>query len=298
MPSDQLAEVVKTHGMVNDRIKNPDFKLRNGSTETMDMTANDGSNVLQGLLGGLRNFIASGGNVNEQGVAEPLRLLGGLLQENPSMTLQRQQAFALTPQGEKMKAEANLPAELAKEQIKTMGTFATKDLERRDKFFGSLSEPASGETVKQVSLIEKGLTGIDNMSQLLGISMDNNTGKVSINNADLFRNKNFLDKNRQSLQRARDVYINSILRRDSGAAIGKEELKNFEKIMGFDIGMKAYLQNPEVIAKSIMESKLQLQRDRGRLIPNEETRQLTNAWTQAGFSKEEQWDELKRLGRV
>lgn len=68
--------------------------------------------------------------------------------------------------------------------------------------------------------------------------------------------------------------------------------------MGFDIGLKAFFQNPEVIAKSIVESQSQLLSDRSRLSPNEETRSLVQELRGQGFKDPEIYRALQARGII
>jgi hypothetical protein len=196
------------------------------------------------------------------------------------------------------KLQGNEPlqaGEREKEMLQAQIASNKLNLERRDKFFEGINQPLT--TTKELSFVESALTGIDNVSNLLGITQDPKTGVVSVTNKDLLRSKNFLSKNRQQLKRARDAFINKSLRRDTGATIGEKEEKEFQKTFGFDIGINAFMQNPDVIAKSLIESKDQLMRDRGRLSPNEETRNLV-AQLSGRYSKAEIYDYLTRTGRA
>ena len=189
-----------------------------------------------------------------------------------------------------------------KSKLKAIETAKTADAtlfnKRRDELFKSIESPMSSEAAKSLSQIESSLTALDNINSILGVTMDEKTGEVRIKNAQQLKNPNFLNKNRQALKRARDVFINKSLRRDSGAAISKDEEKSFKRIYGFDVGMSSYLKNPEVIAKSLVESQQQLSRDRLRLSPNEEMKSLDRHLKEQGFSKDQRADFYKRSGRL
>ena len=181
------------------------------------------------------------------------------------------------------------------ELAKNRATLEKDALTRRDAYFKSINEPLS--SAKDLSLTESALTGIDDITNLLGIKSDAQ-GNVTIANEKLLRSNNWLSKNRQQLERARNLYINKTLRRDSGAAIGKKEENDFKNIVGFDIGMKAFMQNPKVIAKAVLESKDQLTRDRNRLSPNEKQRGLVTGLRDRGFKDAEIYEYLQRTGEV
>jgi len=181
------------------------------------------------------------------------------------------------------------------ELAKNKATLAKDEKTRMDAYFKNINEPLS--SAKDLSLVESALTGIDDITKLLGVQSDAN-GNVTLTNEKLLRNPNFLSKNRQQLQRARDLYINKTLRRDSGAAIGKKEENDFKNIVGFEIGMKSFMQNPKVIAKAMLESKDQLIRDRGRLSPNEKQRSLVTGLRAKGFKDPEIYAYLQRSGEV
>ena len=185
--------------------------------------------------------------------------------------------------------------ELAKTAYTSRASYAKEERDRQSKFFENINQPLS--SAKELSLVESALTGIDDITNILGVQADQN-GKVTVKNAGLLKDMNFLKKNTQQLKRARDLYINKTLRRDSGAAIGKKEENDFKEIVGFEIGMKAFMQNPEVIAKSMLESKDQLVRDRNRLSPNEKQRSLVSGLRSRGFKDPEIYDYLSRNGEV
>ena len=171
---------------------------------------------------------------------------------------------------------------------------------RMDEFFDPIlrKEPQSPELNKTLSQIELSINALDNITNLLQIDFNEATGEINMKNKELLRSKDFRDKNRQSLIRARDMFINKTLRRDSGATVGEEEEKAFKRIAGFDIGIKSYFQNPDVIAQAIVESKQQSLRDRSRLLPNETRDREIKALLQQGHSKESIFGEFERRGEI
>lgn len=195
-------------------------------------------------------------------------------------------------------ATNEIPISLAdrqKLQIQYAGEAQKKDTERMDNFFKEINQPLS--TQKDLSFVEGALTGVDDITNLLGISMDDK-GTVSIKNEGLLKDPNPFGAKRQELKRARDVFINKALRRDTGATIGKEEEKQFKDTFGFDIGMGAFKQNPKVVAKSILQVKNQLLRDRANLSPNQKIRDIVGTLRSEGFKDKDIYAKLKDRGLV
>ena len=178
---------------------------------------------------------------------------------------------------------------------------AEKEQERYDKdkneFFKVIDRPFSGESVKQLSMIETSLTNLDTIKGLLGVKSDEQ-GNAVMENSELLKSQSWLSKHKQALQRARDTYVNKILRRDSGAVISLEDVKEAEKTIGFKLDLRSYFQNPEVIAKSLIESSDQLQRDRGRLAPKAETRNLVKQLEDMGYPRDDIFSLLDKKGRI
>jgi len=189
-----------------------------------------------------------------------------------------------------------------KDILEQTGKFAIErqkiEIKQDDAFIKAIREPISAETVKALNQTEFALTALNDITELLGITTDPETGFVDITNKSLLRNANFLNKQRQTLKRARDIFINKSLRRDSGAVISKDEEVAFRKTFGFEIGMKAFLQNPEVIAKAIIDSQNQLTRDRNRLAPNDSKRQEFQSLIDQGFSERQIVAEFRRRGEI
>lgn len=156
--------------------------------------------------------------------------------------------------------------------------------EMYNKAYDKLVEPLT--SAKELSQVESALTGIDNITSLLGIGKDEN-GNVSVANAGLLKDARWMSKNRQELLRARDLYINKVLRRDSGATITPQDEKIAGKSIGFNVGASAFLQNPNIVAKAIMENRDQLIRDRQNLSPNSATRKFIQDAKAAGASDAE-----------
>jgi hypothetical protein len=197
--------------------------------------------------------------------------------------------------GEKQKAEL----EIKKETAKGSATIEAKKMElrekRKDEFRKSINEPLS--SAKDLGLVESALTGIDNVTQLLDIGIDDN-GVPTLKNKNLLKNKNFLNKNRQSLVQARDQYIAKSLRLESGAVIGEKELKTFKEQFGMDLGWGSFTKNPELIARIVLEQKDQLLATRGRMSPNERVRGAVQTLRGRGYTEEQIEDALERKGLV
>lgn len=188
-----------------------------------------------------------------------------------------------------------IAGESQKELNKLMVENEKERKNRQIKFFENLNQPLS--SAKDLSLTESALTGIGTVTNLLGVEADA-SGNVSIKNPSLLKDINWLKKNRQELMRARDLFINKTLRRDSGATITKDDEKAASKSLGFDIGWGSFMQNPSVIAKSLLESKDQLLRDRNRLSPDEETRQIYQKLKAANVSNDDIYAYLELKGRA
>lgn len=249
------------------------------------------------ILSQLINFISKPSSTKD-GVYNPGSSFGGFIQESNDSALAGQQAASL-----KLKAMGKEPiqpyeqlqqdTELAKTAYTTRASFAKEQRDIQSKAFEKLNDPLS--SAKDLSLVESALTGIDDITNLLKISSDEN-GNITVGNAGLLKDMNFLNKNRQQLQRARDLYINKTLRRDSGAAIGKKEEDDFKKIIGFDIGMKSFMQNPKVIAKAMLESRDQLKKDRANLDPNSESRKFKQFLEAKGLTPAQQKQVMGEAG--
>lgn len=179
--------------------------------------------------------------------------------------------------------------------VSAQGKLIENETKYRDEMFKKLLDPVGNS--KELSYVESALTGLDNVMNILGISTDE-AGNVVIANQGLLKNPNFLSKNRQALKRSREVYINKALRRDSGAVIGKEEEKIFNQTFGFDIGMGSFMKNPEVIAKSLIESQDQLKRDRQNLSPNSEAREFMQFLQRKGMPSSQIKQEMAREGML
>lgn len=255
----------------------------------------------------------------EEGVPEPAKSVSEKGDDNLTKALDILGTFIpainrVRLQTEELKQERQKTAGLTKEEearIQLEGQeargleTAKQDVEvkeaeqkRMNEFFDPILRPEAmtSEASKTLSQIESALTGIDNINKLLDISVDN--GKVSIGNKKLLTSKNFVNKNRQALIRARDVFINKALRRDTGAAIGKEEEAQFRRTFGFDVGVGSFLKNPEVIAQSLVESQEQLIRDRNRFLPNEQRNREVKSLLKQGFTKKQIFEELEKRGEI
>lgn len=190
---------------------------------------------------------------------------------------------------ESQKEQKKLEAEQQKERQSRMNSIFDPILSPK---------PIDSTTANNLSFIENSLTALDNMNNILGINYDDKTGTISVKNKDKLKDPVWLSKNRQELIRARDIYINKSLRRDTGAAIGKDEEKAFRKTFGFDVGVKSWLKNPEIIAKSLVESQQQLMRDRSRLLPNEQRDNEIKMLLKQGFTKEDIFNEYEKRGEL
>jgi len=113
-------------------------QINTNQTATSQPTGQEGMEVLSGLMKNLGNFIYQQGGVDDGGLVKGPSMFGGFIQENPRVTLARQQAQALSPAGagaiKKAEAEAALPSEIMKERVKGLvkmneeGMLKPKDL--------------------------------------------------------------------------------------------------------------------------------------------------------------------------
>lgn len=213
---------------------------------------------------------------------------GGLAATAPELLQFRQQ---------EEQAKAELQKDLINSQSKILQDQIESIEKRSTELIDTIYKPQSPELNTKLSQIESALNAVDQIVTKLNIVVDENSGEINLGNKDLLNNKNFLNKNRQELIRLRDVYINKALRRDTGAAIGVEEEKQFKKTYGFDIGVKSYLQNPEVIAKSILEAQDQLSRDRRRLSPTDDLKVKFDAMVKDGHSPRDVAKYLIEIGQ-
>jgi hypothetical protein len=232
------------------------------------------------------------------GTAYPAELLGGLISDNPSMMEKRLdvQLKAQKLAGKEPiqpEEQAKLEAAKSGKEAELMAKQAERVAKSKSEFFKAINEPLS--TAKELSMLESAITGMDTVINMLDIKTDNN-GVVSVGNRWLLSDNNFLSKNRQEIIRARDMYINKLLRRESGAVIGKEEEKSAKERLGFDVGLKSLFQNPKVIAKVLLETRAQSLQDRERLSPNERTRNLVQQLRGRNYTDPDIADALERRG--
>lgn len=229
----------------------------------------------------LRNILTLGGAVQAPGADVRSAQADLLRQQSEQIRFAREEGLTAAEQ-------QNLISGFEKEQFKLIQS-------RANDFLKAKRTPLA--TGKDLSLVESSLNAIDNVIDILGISADEQ-GNVNIANKSLLSNKNFLNKNRQNLIRARNAYINKALRRDTGAAIGKDEEKQFRETYGFDVGLKAFFQNPDVIAKAILESKDQFIRDRQRLNPSGRINSIHDQLIARGYSPQEAAQAMAEEGLI
>lgn len=180
-------------------------------------------------------------------------------------------------------AGKRIDAQTAASKERTAG--AVKEQERTQKFqddtFKQLQTPLT--SAKDVGLVERTITSLTDVTSLLQISIGPD-GKVQIGNKSLLTNKNIFSRDRQALKRARDGFVRSALRLESGAAIGEKEEKDFQKTFGFQIGLTAFARNPEVIARSLLQLQQNFESQRANLNPNSKVRQMNQEMAARGVS--------------
>lgn len=164
---------------------------------------------------------------------------------------------------------AAITPQSASEKATNEASLAKNQMDMWNKSYEKLLEPVAG--AKELSQVEGAITALDDITNILGISVDK-TGTAKIKNRKLLGDPVWVRKNRPGLLRARDLFINKTLRRDSGATITPADEKAAARSIGFNVGASAFLQNPDLIAKSIVSSREQLLRDRTNLSPNSTTR--------------------------
>jgi len=222
------------------------------------------------------------------GFVDPV-LRQGLLQNSQLL----QEITGQTPlaKGEKEKIALEGLIDLEKQAAKT-------GIERQDKFWETYDKGLTSETNKQLSLLDTALTSADDIIDILGIGLDDN-GYVTVKNAGMLKDPNFFNKNRRALTKARDIFVNKLLRRDSGAAITPDEMKQASQMFGFQLGnIKALAQNAEVIGKVILQTKDQLTMDRNRLVPNLATKDLVFQLEQKGYTRSQIYTALTNRGMI
>ena len=226
-----------------------------------------------------------GGDIQQSG------FFGNLFGQSTSDVLAQQQALNTITQG-RQKITGTEPIQPL-ERAKATTAGAKKAQEIQNEFFGQIEKPLS--TAKDVGLVERTITSLDDVNSLLGITLDE-SGEVQISNEGALGNVNIFNRNRQALKRSRDQFIRSALRLESGAAIGEKEEADFKDTFGFEIGFKAFGRNPEVIARSLLQLRQNFGTQRENLNPNSEARQFNSFLKSQGKSRVERKSLMGELG--
>lgn len=169
--------------------QNPDTPQQSVTSNQQQGQSQGGKDILSKLL----DMVISGGGVDRQGVAQPTKLLGGLLTERPGRVLQRQQAQAIPEKLALAKKELGLKEkktekelQLAEQTEARLQQTVEKDIANANLKLIELSEkltPESFNPFNQKTLGDVKNTLREMQSLIQGI--ESTTGKVKEKLTDL-----------------------------------------------------------------------------------------------------------------
>lgn len=266
------------------QIQQPNLQAQQGTAQAQRQPQDQGQNVFQQLIQGLSQgqlptFSKEGFTIEDflVGIAEGYS--GGFAERVESQKLKRQQRLGEIPlqKAELQKAFLESGKLNKKENAKLMNTFFTNTLSPK---------PLAAETSKVLGFVDD---SIDALTEI---------NKIFQADPKLLRNLSVPGNPLgQKLKFLKDLAGNSLLRKESGAAITEEERKFFNKLLS-PVGARAFFEDPSTIKLKLDTILRNLGRQKRYLQPNEGLKERIQSAIQSGFSREEIFQKLREKGEI
>lgn len=187
--------------------------------------------------------------------------------------------------------------ELLKSRIQTEIDLFKDDQKAKSEFFKTMKRPEamSADAAKNLGFNERIVESTQGIFDLIGVKDE--SGKIVDLDMDKLR---FSPKNselRQKLEIARNNLVSAIVRKESGAAITEEDVKDTENKLGIKLGLDALGSNPQALIFALQTAQEEARKGAQRLAPNEQLRDAYNQ-LQGQFSDEEIYQGFKARGLI
>jgi hypothetical protein len=224
-------------------------------------------------------------------IAKPMDKIGAVLADLLTLGghLQSPTIAAIREQGK---------YDMATKAMEIGATSSEEQQEQRDEFFKGIlqPEPMSAESEKSFGFAERTNNAIKGVYELIGMKdNDGNIIKLDINKLKTAAPGSEL---RQKLTFLRDEIVNSILRKESGAAISEKEVARASKHVGINLNIKALMTNPDALKFALDTLSASSSKTVSRLQPNSQTSNLVKQLLSQGYDKDKIYSALQERGMI
>lgn len=166
--------------------------------------------------------------------------------------------------------------ELLKSRIQTEIDLFKDDEKAKSEFFKTIKRPEamSADATKNLGFNERIVDSTQGIFDLVGVKDE--SGKIVNLDMNKLRFSPKSSELRQKLEIARNNLVSAIVRKESGAAITEEDVKDAERRLGVKLGLDALGSNPQALIFALQTAQEEARKGAQRLAPNEELRDAYN----------------------